>query len=91
MPDGNTEFQNKAGDLNFKSTSYDWLVVAGMKTQFKGVGTINGAGTYGFMLTATDGSSDVFRIKIWDVLTDAVFYDNGSQQPLGGGGIVIHK
>jgi hypothetical protein len=43
------------------------------------------------MLTAIDGSSDVFRIKIWDVLTDAVFYDNGSQQPLGGGSIVIHK
>jgi hypothetical protein len=37
VPDGNTEFQNKAGDLNFKSTSYDWLVVAGMKAHFKGV------------------------------------------------------
>ena len=29
VPDGNTEFQFKAGDLNFKSTSYDWLVISG--------------------------------------------------------------
>ena len=24
-PDGNTEFQFKAGDLNFHSSSYEWL------------------------------------------------------------------
>jgi hypothetical protein len=27
VPTDNTEFQFKAGDLNFKSTSYDWLIV----------------------------------------------------------------
>jgi len=54
-PTGNTEFQFKAGDLNFKSTSYEWLVVAGARAQFKGLGTINGTGNYGFMLTAIDG------------------------------------
>jgi hypothetical protein len=41
---GETEFQFKAGDLNFHSSAYDWLVVAGARAQFKGVGTINGAG-----------------------------------------------
>ena len=52
VPEGNTEFQFHAAGLNFKSTSYQWLVVAGANAKFKGVGTINGAGNYGFMLTA---------------------------------------
>jgi hypothetical protein len=83
-PDGQTEFQFKAGNLNFHSSSYQWLVVAGTKAQFKGDGTINGAGDYGFLLTAQDGDidpsgpgPDTFRIKIWDKSNgDAVVYDN---------------
>ncbi|MCJ7584251.1 MAG: PKD domain-containing protein, partial [Anaerolineales bacterium] len=90
VPDGNTEFQFKAGNLNFKSISYEWLVVAGTNAKFKGVGTINGQGTYKFMLSADDGSPDKFRIQIWDA-GDGLVYDNGSQQALGGGSIVIHK
>jgi PKD repeat protein len=90
VPDGNTEFQFKAGDLNFKSTSYEWLVVAGTNAKFKGVGTINGEGSYKFMITADDGSPDKFRIQIWDA-GNGLVYDNGSQQSLGGGSIVIHK
>ena len=72
VPTGNTEFQFKAGDLNFKSTAYQWLVVAGARAQFKGWGTINGDGNYAFILTAIDGQvsggggADRFRIKIWD-------------------------
>ena len=72
VPTGNTEFQFKAGDLNFHSDSYDWLVVAGAKAMFKGTGTINGLGNYGFMLSAVDAAetpstdTDLFRIKIWD-------------------------
>lgn len=93
VPSGNTEFQFKAGDLNFKSTSYQWLVVnkSGNNAQFKGYGTINGSGKYGFMLWATDGSPDTFRIKIWiaDDETNIV-YDNGTNQPIGGGSIVVH-
>jgi len=93
MPVGNTEFQFKVGNLNFKSTSYEWLVVAGTKAQFKGVGTINGEGSYKFMITADDGNPDTFRIKIWTETSgiEYVVYDNGSQQALGGGSIVIHK
>jgi hypothetical protein len=70
-PTGNTEFNFQAGNLNFKSTSYEWLTVAGARAQYKGTGTINGGGTYGFMLTAIDGqvnggnNLDKFRIKIW--------------------------
>ncbi len=99
IPSGNTEFQFKVANFTFKSSSYDWLVVAGSKAQFKGTGTINGSGAYGFMLTATDGSPDRFRIKIWDKLTGEVIYDNMPGQAddalpttaLGGGSIVIHK
>jgi hypothetical protein len=93
VPDGNTEFQFKAGGLNFSSTSYQWLVVnqAGTNAQFKGTGTINGAGNYGFMLWAGDGSPDTFRIQIWDAATEVVVYDNGSNQPIGGGSIVVHR
>ena len=84
-PDGNTEFQFKAGDLNFHSDSYDWLVVAGHKAMYKGTGTVNGDGDYGFLLSAIDADInqsdafevDRFRIKIWDKDNgDAVVYDN---------------
>jgi alpha-tubulin suppressor-like RCC1 family protein len=82
VPTGNTEFQFKAGDLNFKSTSYQWLVVAGARAQYKGVGMINGIEGVGFMLTAIDGNllggspPDRFRIKLWEAATDTVVYDN---------------
>jgi hypothetical protein len=105
VPTGNTEFQFHAGGLNFKSTSYEWLVVSGAKAQYKGVGTINGAGSYGFILTAVDGQSnggggiDKFRIKIWDRTTGAVVYDNQMgaaddatpSTAIASGSIVIHK
>ena len=55
MPTGETEFQFQAGNFNFHSAVYRWLVIAGAKAQYKGTGTINGSGNYGFLLTATDG------------------------------------
>lgn len=99
IPSGNTEFQFKVADLNFKSTSYEWLVIAGSKAQYKGTGTINGTGEYKFMLTAVDGSPDKFRIKIWEDATEELIYDNqlgaaDADDPsteIQGGSIVIHK
>jgi hypothetical protein len=93
VPDGNTEFQFKAGDLNFHSTSYQWLVVNQnyANAQFKGYGAINGSGNYGFMIWAGD-NPDTFRIKIWNAADETiVVYDNGTSQSIGGGSIVIHK
>jgi hypothetical protein len=105
-PSGETEFQFKAGNLNFHSEAYEWLVVAGARAQFKGVGVINGTGNYGFLLTAIDGQLnggggvDRFRIKIWDRNNaDAIVYDNQIGAPdnanpsttLNGGSIVIHS
>ena len=92
-PTGQTEFVFQAGDLNFHSSSYDWLVVNqnDSNAQFKGSGTINGEGDYKFMLWAGDNDPDTFRIKIWEENGgEVVVYDNGSQQPIGGGSIVVH-
>lgn len=105
VPTGSTEFRFQMANLKFSSTIYEWLVVAGARAQFKGTGTINGSGNYGFMLTAIDGQinggggTDKFRIKIWNTNNgDAIVYDNqmgatDSTDPatvLGGGSIVIH-
>jgi hypothetical protein len=91
--------------VNFHSESYEWLVISGPRAQYKGSGQINGAGDYGFKLTAIDGDAsggggvDRFRIKIWNKATGVVVYDNQVGAPddatpstaLGGGSIVIHR
>lgn len=104
VPSGNTEFNFNNAKFIFKSTSYDWLVVAGAKAQYKGSGTINGSGDYGFILTVIDGQvnggggSDKFRIKIIDKINDKVIYDNktgaddnSDPSTTVQGSIVIHK
>jgi hypothetical protein len=104
-PIGQTQFQFQVAGLRFQSSTYDWLVVAGSKAQYKGSGTINGTGDYRFLLSAVDGDRpggggvDKFRIKIWDRSTAAVIYDNmtgadddaAPTTALGGGSIVIHS
>jgi len=103
VPSGNTEFQFKEGNLNFSSTSFQWLVIqGGTMAQFKGTGTINGSGNYNFLVTANDGDAntgarkpDSFRIKITN--GSDVVYDNkwmaSDTDPdatiLGGGSIQI--
>ncbi len=103
-PTGQTEFNFKAGDLNFHSTSYDWLVIAGAKAMYKGDGTVNGVAGFTFQLNAIDGQQpggggvDRFRIKI-KLTGGGVIYDNqmgagDNDDPttaLGGGQIKIHK
>ncbi len=106
VPTGNTEFQFKVANFNFKSTAYEWLVVSGAKARYRGTGTVNGTGSYGFELTAWDGQVnggggvDKFRIKIWNNNQgNGVVYDNmmnaadgaDPTTALGGGSIVIHK
>ena len=104
VPDGQTQFQFHAEKFNFHSTVYEWLVVAGHKAQYKGEGRVNGDNGYGFMLSVVDGDRkspvepDKFRIKIWDLSTDLVVYDNQmsagddaeANTDIGGGSIVIH-
>jgi hypothetical protein len=94
VPTGNTAFEFQAGDLGFRSTSYDWLVVKGSnQASFKGSGTINGEGKYKFIVWAGDGAPDTFRIRIWDEVEETAeeidIYDNGVDQAINGGSIVI--
>jgi hypothetical protein len=105
-PEGSTEFQFHPGGLNFHSNTYEWLVVTGATAIYKGVGTINGAGNFGFLLKAVDAKLtpstdvDLFSIKIWDKDNgDLVIYDNGlgdamdayPTTAIGNGEIQIHK
>jgi len=106
LPEGETEFHFNAGGIHFHSSAYEWLVVAGAKATYKGVGMINGAGNFGFMIKALDEkltpstSVDLFSIKIWDKDDgDIVIYDNNlgddmdadPTTEIGGGNILIHK
>jgi alpha-tubulin suppressor-like RCC1 family protein len=107
VPSGQTNFKFETAGFRFDSQVYQWLVVSGAKAQYKGSGTVNDSGNYGFILTATDGQIsggggvDKFRIKIWDPVTGTIVYDNvpgasddidlANPQAIGGGQIIIHK
>ena len=98
VPDGKTTFQFQVAGLSFTSLAYDFLVInqGGTNAQFKGTGGINrlpapNLSPFRFMIWATDGRPDTFRIKIWweDGGAEHIVYDNGVDQPLGGGSVVI--
>lgn len=94
QPTGDTDFLFRAGDFEFHSDSYEWLVVSGDRAQYKGAGSVNGAAGFRFLLTAVDGQAqggdgiDRFRIKIWDAVTGVVVYDNarGTSDDMDGDG-----
>ena len=105
IPSGKTAFQFHVADFRFESTVYEWLVVACARAQYKGSGMVNGAGEYGFLLTAIDGEQpggggvDKFRIKIWNKASGVVVYENvvgasedidaANPQEIGAGSIRI--
>ncbi|MFD2999130.1 PKD domain-containing protein [Pontibacter toksunensis] len=107
IPVGQTEFQFRNAQLNFKSSNYEdcSLIVGGNKAKYKGTGTVEGMpGTYNFMVSVIDGQIsggvDKFRIRVWN--GGGVLYDNNVNSStqgedsdpvtaLGGGSIVIHK
>ena len=103
VPSGNTEFQFKAGNMNFKSSAYEWMVISGQKARYRGTGTVNGGGSFSFELTAWDGDRgdpDRIRMQVWDGNRgNALFYDNEAGNgpgadpttALGGGSIQIHR
>lgn len=94
-PTGETNVQLDAGDLHFKSTSHDWLVVVGDLAIYQGKGEINGEAGYTFtVLVVDDGKNDTIRIQISDPSGQTV-YDNslgvGNGSLLDKGSIVVHK
>jgi K(+)-stimulated pyrophosphate-energized sodium pump len=87
VPTGHMEFTLAEADLNFGSVSFEWLVISEEATQFRGLGTINGAGNYGFMLMASNEQIcestglNKLRLKIWDKKTGKITYDNDMGYP----------
>jgi len=104
VPSGETEFHFQEANFNFHVAAYEWLVVIPNKAQFRGTGTVNGGGNYGFLLTVVDSKAaggGKLRLKVWDKSAgNAVVYDNvpgapedidtANPQPIASGSIVVH-
>jgi Secretion system C-terminal sorting domain len=85
-PKGETQFDFRAGDLEFNALNFDYLVVNGAKAQFKGLGKMTTGlveqSGIAFILTAIDGQLaggggvDKIRMKIYNKGTGQVYYDN---------------
>jgi PKD repeat protein len=82
----------KTANFHFRSTRDDLLIIAGGKAHYRGEGTVNGVGSYGFQVTALDGgfigvgwerltANDKIRVRISDKGTGAVVYDNQPGAP----------
>ena len=82
--DSYSKFQFKAGSIDFQSTAVTAmsLQINGDRAIYRGEGVVNGAGSYGFFVAATDGAynfgsgPDKLRVKIWNLANSAVIYDN---------------
>jgi len=71
-PSGNLEFQFSAGDINFRSAGFNWLVVTSEpRARFQGTGNINGTTSCKFKADVWDGSYqpgnlDALGLEIYD-------------------------
>jgi hypothetical protein len=84
-PTGLVEYQLKSRSLfgtsvmKFSSSQFESLVVSGSRGTLKGTGTVDGSGSYGFLLSVIDGqlfNGNKLRMKIWDKNHgNAVVYD----------------
>ena len=98
VPSGSADFKLNVAKLEFRSTAFDWMTVAGTTVRIQGRGTLNGAGDYAFGVVAQDGVvTDAIRIRIWHRVTGEIVYDNQPGQPmesdptaLGGGTLEVH-
>ncbi|GAA2674561.1 family 43 glycosylhydrolase [Actinoplanes palleronii] len=91
---GRTWIRFAAGDLLFQSTSQSPAVIAGKTATYTGTGTVNGAGSYRFQVTAVEGTgrlADRLAIRIWSARTGKPVFNLTNHGParLTGGGIVI--
>jgi hypothetical protein len=97
IPAGNLEFHYGAGNIDFKSTSWDFLVVTnGNRGQAQGTGTINdGASTCKFSLDAWDnsfqpGNVDAFGFTIFNCDGGTNTRYSLTAAPITKGSIVVH-
>ena len=94
----------RVADCDFQSESIDSRLIAFSAATYRGTGTINGNGGYGFIMSGVDANLnlhttiDLFRITIWKEPTGDILYDNqmGAPEEAGptaavkGGSIVIN-
>jgi uncharacterized delta-60 repeat protein len=99
VPTGSVSFALAAAKLTFQSTRIEWLAIGGARARLRAEGTINGAGKYGLAVTATDGSRDAIRVRIWNKANGAVVYDNlpladelsTAASPIASGGVILNR
>ena len=64
---GSFQFESKTGHIEFESTSFQSLTVAGGLATIQGTGKIEDrSGAWSFQLVVVDGSPDTFELSIWN-------------------------
>jgi uncharacterized delta-60 repeat protein len=81
---GNAVFTFKSAHHTFESTSLDWFVVSGGTSWYEGTGTMNHAGSLGFLVAASPGGTGrgEIRIRLWEQTTGHVVYDTQPRSPI---------
>lgn len=97
IPTGNLEFHYKAGDIKFKETGFDFLVVVpnSHRAQIQGTGVLNGDTVCKFLIDAWDGSFlpdnvDAFGLRIYDCTGAPGDRYNLPATPVTKGNIQVH-
>jgi N-acetylneuraminic acid mutarotase len=95
-PTANVSMNFKDANLKFESTSTTSLVINNGLAILRGTGTINGSGSYEYLVTGFDSSPDTIRFQIKDSPTN-VIYDTQPGDPLTAsptttitGQVIIH-
>jgi probable HAF family extracellular repeat protein len=88
VPNGAVRLWIPSGEMDFRSSSIELLVVSRNRAQFWGTGTLNGAPAR-FRITAVDGNAhhdqlgDAIRVELWDARGVTLLYDTQSGAPQG--------
>ena len=94
VPTGAFLFQAKESNVTFRATSFDLMSVSGSTATVSGVGTVNGAGTWYFRATVTEGAAgaaDTLTVSIWKTSTPTGDPYYRASAPLAGGNVVVHS
>ncbi len=83
---GSTWLTLPNGDV-FRSTGHLPAIVIGSGAVYSGTGTVNGGGSYRFLVSAVDGK-DTLTLKVWDARTGRFVLDVTNVRPAGGGIVV---
>jgi len=87
IPKGTATYAFDAGDFAFAATAYDWLVVAGPRATFAGSGTVNGAGSYDFLVSIVTGFTVGYPfVMAWYWMSGGILHRiiRGRHEPLPG-------